>query len=509
MNSLEHANINLLFSDAERALIVDLSAKLTGSNLATASKLNSCMVNIQRRIEATHSKSLRDYLARLETSSEELGHFISAITIHTTSWFREMPHFEGLKKFAESFANKYVSHKSKATLRVLSAGCSTGEEAYTAGLVLEEVRQVHSHFEYVIEGWDVDPVSVAKANQAVFAIHSRAEIPQKWQKFLLIGTGKTSGYFTVDKDIRQRCSFRRRSLTTQKQSSEQQYDFIFCRNVLIYFSMEAVTEIIKIMSTLLRPEGLLCLGHSESIEAKNFNLEAQGHATYRAPGNRLTELSLIRSQPAPIKIVSTVSTQNNVKVPLQIRRRPALIVIGASTGGTEVLIKMLQNMPKPCPPIAVVQHIALSFGKAFAERLAQSAGLTLARPDHGAVLLPNHLYMAWDDYHITVKQRAGEYVLAIVRSELVHGVRPSVDILFQSVAKCRQNPIAAILLTGMGKDGASGLSELRSVGAMTFVQDEASSTVFGMPKEAIMRGAAGFIGNPQQIREQVNLILNL
>lgn len=509
MTSLDLTNMNMHFSEAERALIVDLSAKLTGSNLATASKLNSCMVNIQRRIDATQSKSLRDYLAKLEASSEELGHFISAITIHTTSWFREMPHFEGLKKFAESFVTKFASHKGKSTLRVLSAGCSTGEEAYTAGLVLEEVRLAHPHFDYAIEGWDVDPVSVAKANQAVFAIHSRAEIPQKWQKFLLIGTGRTTGLFTIDKEIRQRCSFRRRSLTAQKQNSEQPYDFIFCRNVLIYFSMEAVTDIIKIMSTLLRPDGLLCLGHSESIEAKTFNLEAQGHATYRAPGNRLTELSLLRSQPPPIRIIPTISAQSDVKAPLQIRRRPGLIVIGASTGGTEVLIKMLQNMPKPCPPVVVVQHIALSFGKAFAERLAVSAGLTLGRPDHGAALLPNHLYMAWDDYHITVKQRSSDFVLAIVRSGTVHGVRPSVDVLFQSVAKFRQVSVAAVLLTGMGKDGAAGLSELRSGGAMTFVQDEASSTVFGMPKEAIMRGAAGFIGNPDQIREQLNLLLSL
>lgn len=198
-----------------------------------------------------------------------------------------------------------------------------------------------------------------------------------------------------------------------------------------------------------------------------------------------------------------------MKVPLQVRRRPGIIVIGASTGGTEVLIKMLQSMPKPCPPVAVVQHIALSFEKAFAERLAQSAGLTLARPDHGVTLLPNHLYMAWDDYHITVKQRADEYALAIVRTNAVHGVRPSVDILFQSAAKCQHSPIAAILLTGMGKDGAAGLSDLRNGGAMTFVQDEASSTVFGMPREAILRGAAGFIGNPQQIRQQLNIILSL
>lgn len=508
MNYSESPLIANQFTDQERDIIVDLSAKLTGSNLATASKLNSCMVNILRRIEATESKSLRDYLARLEHSTEELGHFISAITIHTTSWFRESPHYEGLRRFAEAFVAKFSGHKGKATLRFLSAGCSTGEEAYTAGLVLEEVRQAHPGFDYVIEGWDIDPVSVAKANQAVFAIHSRTEIPQRWQKYLLVGTGRTTGFFTVDKEIRNRCSFRRRSLTAPKQSSDQPFDLIFCRNVLIYFSVESVNEIVKIMASLLRPEGLLCLGHSESIEAKNFSLEAQGHATYKAPGNRLTELSLVSTQPLPVK--TSVPIPKTSKSPLQIRRRPSLIVIGASTGGTEVLIKLLQNMPKPCPPIAVVQHIALAFCKPFAERLAQSAGLTLARPDHGAILLPNHLYMALDDYHIAVKERVDGYALAIVRSDLIHGVRPSVDVLFQSAAKCRNKaPVTAILLTGMGKDGAAGLLELRSTGAMTLVQDEQSSTVFGMPREAILRGAAGFVGDPVQIRQQLNLVLSL
>ncbi len=496
------------FSEQEKEMIIALSYRLTGSNLVTSSKINSCLVNTQRRMQSTNAATLQEYLTKVESSTDELGHFISALTIHTTSWFREMPHFEGLKRFADSFIASASGNRGKTTFRVLSAGCSTGEEAYSAALVLEELRQAHPNFDYLIEGWDVDPVSLAKAAQAVFSMQYRTEIPPRWQKFLLIGTGKTSGYFTVDKDIRQRCSFRRRSLTTTKQAQEQSYDLIFCRNVLIYFSVDAVNEIIRTMSSLLRPGGHLCLGHSESIEAKNFNLKALGHATYKVAVNEATVLQIVAAENK--NSAASMQIPAISKIPLQVRRRPGLIVIGASTGGTEVLIKMLQDMPKPCPPIAVVQHIALAFGKAFAERLAKSAGLTLAKPEHGTQLQPNHLYMAWDDYHIGVKPKNDGYCLEIIRKPYVHGVRPSVDILFQSAAKCRNHTaISAILLTGMGKDGAAGLGELRENGAMTLVQDEKSSTVFGMPREAILRGAAGFIGDPQQIRQQLNLVLSL
>lgn len=490
------------FSEKDRELIVELAFRLTGSSQKVQPKIEACLVNIRRRMEATQAKDLSEYLTMIDASAEEFAHFISAVTIHTTSWFREMPHFERLRHIATSAAEDFQEGKRNSGLRVLSAGSSSGEEGYSMALVFHEVRERFRDFNYSIEGWDVDPVSVGKANQAIYNLANRSEIPATMHRFLLIGSGKTKGLFTLDKEMRSRCTFKRRSLLAPRQNADMPYDIIFCRNVLIYFSPESVRSIITNLVSLLAPGGHLCLGHSESIDAGSFGLTALGNTTYRknqatiAPVKGVKETKAV-VETVPAKVRTPEATQ-------QTARRPDVILIGASTGGTEVLVKLLQDMPKPCPPIMVVQHIALAFARPFAERLATSAGLALGTPMTGTVLQENHLYMAWDDYHIGVKRRGNAYFIEIGKEGTMHGVRPSVDYLFQSAAKTAfHGSIAAVVLTGMGKDGALGLKALKDKGAMTFVQDEASSTVFGMPREAIMLGAAGFIGTPQAIREQL------
>lgn len=478
------------FSDGDRQLIVALTNRLTGASPETQPKLESSLVNIRRRMEVTQCKSLHEYLSIVEDSAEELAHFISAVTIHTTSWFREKPHFERLLQMANAAASEFQEGKRTQPFRVLSAGCSTGEEAYSMALVLEEVRLQGRGLDYVIEGWDVDPISVSRAKQAIYNANGLKEFPASARKFLCVGTGRTQGLFTFDKSLRDRCHFFRRSLLTSEGNKSADFDVIFCRNVLIYFNLETVKEIIERLVSRLKAEGHLCLGHSESIEASRYSLTALGNATYRKVTPIVQSKEKESPKRAPVKTGETP--------------RPELILIGASTGGTEVLIKLIQNLPQPCPPVMVVQHIALSFAKPFAERLAQSSGLTLARPEAGQAIVPNHLYMALGDYHIGLKYRGGVCYLTTSNNPPIHSVRPAVDFLFHSAAEAAKRlKVSAVILTGMGKDGGTGLAALRQSGATTYVQDEASSTVFGMPKEAIALGAADYIGNPDFIRERL------
>jgi two-component system chemotaxis response regulator CheB len=185
---------------------------------------------------------------------------------------------------------------------------------------------------------------------------------------------------------------------------------------------------------------------------------------------------------------------------------PELIALGSSTGGTEVLIKILENLPQPSPPVAVVQHIVTDFAADFAKRLAARSGLILGKMEDGEVIKPGHLYMALGDYHIGFRKSGGIMRLTINKTAAVSGHRPSVDFLFDSMslAKIRAT---AILLTGMGRDGASGMARLHEQGCYTMAQDQASSIVFGMPGEAIKLGAAEFVGNPRQIQEKIHQIL--
>lgn len=475
------------FSKSDRELVVSLSQRLTGSNPSTQPKIESCLANISRRMHATKSKDLKTYLGLLEFSTEELAHFISSVTIHTTSWFREMPHFDRLTQYVNHNHLKPSFLPSKKSIRVLSAGCSTGEEGYSMSLVLEEIKQRDPAFDYQIDGWDIDPVSVAKANQAIYHANAKREIPPQFYKFLMTGTGKAEGFITLDKPLRMRCSYKRRNLLDPKQKTDGLYDVIFCRNVLIYFNAETVQNIVRNLISFLNPNGLICLGHSESIDAKDLGLEALGNATYK-------KIQSLQTQAVKETRVVQKTTPSAID----------LILVGASTGGTEALMQVLRDMPRPCPPVVVVQHIAHAFAKPFAERLAAGAGLTLGIPMQATPLQQNHLYLPWDDAHLGLKKRGSLYYMEINHGPLIHSVRPSVDFLFNSAARgLDTSNIVAVLLTGMGKDGAAGLSTLKTYGARTLVQDEQSSAVFGMPREAIMLGAAEFVGNLSAIRERL------
>jgi len=181
---------------------------------------------------------------------------------------------------------------------------------------------------------------------------------------------------------------------------------------------------------------------------------------------------------------------------------PDLVLLGASTGGTEVLISMLANSPKDSPPVLVVQHITPNMAAAYAERLALASGLRLGEMKQDEVLRRGHLYIALNDYHIGVKRTGKGFRLQISHEPPISGHRPSVDFLFESAAgtgaKC-----AAAIMTGMGRDGADGMLSLKKSGSKTFAQSEVTCMVFGMPKEAIKLGAVDVVASPAEIASQI------
>lgn len=182
--------------------------------------------------------------------------------------------------------------------------------------------------------------------------------------------------------------------------------------------------------------------------------------------------------------------------------RPALIAVGASTGGVEALQLLLQNFPADCPPTVIVQHINGHFAEAVARRLDQQCApkVTIAEPD-----LPfkaGHVYLApGNDRHVQVRGSAAHPCARMRAEDKVSGHRPSVDVLFRTVAETMDGQAVGILLTGMGSDGAQGLLAMARAGATTIAQDEATCTVFGMPKAAIALGAAGLIAPIHRIAD--------
>jgi len=168
-----------------------------------------------------------------------------------------------------------------------------------------------------------------------------------------------------------------------------------------------------------------------------------------------------------------------------------LILLGASTGGTEALKEVLTHLPADMPPICVVQHIPAYFSLAFANRLNELCEFEVREAKPGDRLQPGLALVAPGGYHIVLKWVAGHYSIDLSTGPTVHHQRPAVDILFDSAVKAGAGPYSiAALMTGMGTDGAAGLLKLREAGSQTIAQNEESCVVFGMPREAIRLGAA-------------------
>lgn len=609
------------FSEGDIETIYELTEEITGTCQEGKFRKSILVNNVRRRMDHHGIQDLKEYLRLVKAEKSEADYLVSALTIHTTSWFREPKQYEIL----ERRISEGISTYRQRPLRVLCAACSTGEEVYSFALVLERLREFYTGFDYKIDGYDIDPVSVKVGEKGIYRTESGLkDISDPHKRFILVGNGKTEGFFTLTKGIRDRCKFGVRSLK-DKIAATEIYDIVICRNVLIYFKTDEAQSIVKDLVAQMDESGMFITGTSEAVVAAGLDLTNLGSSCFVRKGkeklidkDRRRKCLIIEDSPidraimkrqfekygldsslvesaedatiylnthkvdiitldlhlpkqsgfewlkeqrqkslktpvviisgalpheaqkvldalgegaqdyfnknelrksareiverleaivhhnvvsggkSPIKTVAAKKSKKNV--------RPDLILIGASTGGTEALVQVLLNMPSDCPPVLVVQHIAQHFSHAFYERLAKTSNLKMVKPADHLQLSPGHLYMSDGDYHIGVSGTGGIYRLRI-GTAMSYGVhRPSVDYLFKSACRVEGN-ITAVLLTGMGKDGARGLFELHKKGALTFCQDEASCVVYGMPKEAIQLGAAKVIGNLSDIRK--GLLSNL
>ncbi|MFW6289060.1 MAG: protein-glutamate methylesterase/protein-glutamine glutaminase [Spirochaetota bacterium] len=167
-----------------------------------------------------------------------------------------------------------------------------------------------------------------------------------------------------------------------------------------------------------------------------------------------------------------------------------VVVVGASTGGTEAIREFLEVMPADAPGIVIVQHMPEHFTRAFAKRLDGLCRMTVKEAEDGDAVLRGRALIAPGNRHTMLTRSGAQYKVRVVDGELVNRHRPSVDVLFRSAARWAGRNALGIIMTGMGDDGADGLVEMRQAGSLTYAQDEASCVVFGMPREAIERGGA-------------------
>lgn len=191
--------------------------------------------------------------------------------------------------------------------------------------------------------------------------------------------------------------------------------------------------------------------------------------------------------------VKKLSNNASVKQQSIITGTEKIIAIGASTGGTTAIKHFLESMPADAPATVITQHMPPGFTKTFAQRLNASCSVNVTEAQGGERLLPGHVYIAPGDIHLGIERSGADYRTVLIDSERVSGHKPSVDVLFESVSTAAGKNAIGIIMTGMGRDGASGLLKMKQAGAYTLAQDEASCVIFGMPKEAIKLEAANEI----------------
>jgi len=197
----------------------------------------------------------------------------------------------------------------------------------------------------------------------------------------------------------------------------------------------------------------------------------------------------------PISMAKDVAVKQSADAVIESRKALSnfkttdkLIAIGASTGGTEAIKDVLMGMPAAAPGIVITQHIPEQFSAPFAMRMDRATAMTVCEASDGQQILPGHVYIAPGKYHLLVERSGARYICRLNDGPPVNRHKPSVDVLFRSVAQNVGCNAISVLLTGMGDDGAKGMLEMREAGAPTIAQDEKTSVVWGMPGEAVKLG---------------------
>jgi two-component system chemotaxis response regulator CheB len=180
-----------------------------------------------------------------------------------------------------------------------------------------------------------------------------------------------------------------------------------------------------------------------------------------------------------------------------------VIAMAASTGGTEALRHILVNLPPTVPGVVVVQHMPPNFTKAFAQRLNKLCRLEVSEARNGDSVVTGRVLIAAGNGHLLLKRSGARYYVSVKDGPLVNHQRPSADVLFKSTAENAGANALGVILTGMGADGARGLLQMREAGAITIAQDEQSCVIYGMPKEAVKRGAASKVVSLERIPREI------
>ncbi|MBJ6749665.1 protein-glutamate methylesterase/protein-glutamine glutaminase [Geomonas anaerohicana] len=221
---------------------------------------------------------------------------------------------------------------------------------------------------------------------------------------------------------------------------------------------------------------------------------------------RLRRVSAVPHQVAPKLTADVIMEKPKSQAMMQTTEK--VVVVGASTGGTEALRTFLESLPADCPGIVIVQHMPEGFTRAFSQRLDGLCRITVKEAENNDTVVRGRALIAPGNHHLLLKRSGARYYVEVKDGPLVSRHRPSVDVLFRSAARYAGKNAVGVIMTGMGDDGAHGMLEMKQAGALNIAQDEASCIVFGMPNEAIKLGGVDYIRPLDAISREVIKLCN-
>lgn len=442
----------------EFSQLQDLIYKYSGIKIEAHQK-EYLEYKIKERLEQTGKKDFLEYFLFLQKNKNERQEVINLITTNETYFFREKKHFEFLK-------NEIIPKIKYDTFLCWSAASSIGAEAYSIAMVLESY--LSSYKNYKIVASDINSDVLSFATKGIYPLRFANKIPKSYLKeYCQRGKNNFEGYFKVRDKLKANIVFRQVNLFESIDPEVGKFDLIFLRNMILYFEDDEKKTIINNVLKHLKDGGYIFMGHSESL-------------------SRITD-KVVQVSPSIYKKLPKFEEKG-------FRPISKVIGIGSSMGGLQVIKDTLQKLKYNTPPILISQHMSKDILPQLLENLSPLCEMYLKIAQNGEHLQYGHVYFAPYSKHLSIKKISkGVYELVVSDGEKVSNHKPSIDVMFHSMAVEAQKDANGFILSGMGNDGVNGILEIEKNGGNTFAQDEQSSDVFGMSKLAIQKGVSKVI----------------
>ena len=409
---------------------------------------------LKRRINELGLNSFTEYRELVESTQHEQQHFFNLVTNNKTHFFRERIQLDYL--YETLFPQLEQQCKKDRRIRVWSAACSTGEEAYTLAMLLNDY--FGDEWDIKVLASDINTEVLFKAKHGKYHKKQASEInPHFFNRYLTSVEG--SDKISIVPEIRSIVQFRQINLASNSFSLiKTRFDLILCRNVAIYFTSDTIKRLLGHFHKMLNEHGSLVLGIAESLNVPIQFFKKHRFNTYSPTYQAMS-------------------------------RRTPLIAIGGSTGAVQTTEHLLRQLPIDTPGIVVAIHMPHGHSENFAKRLDRHVSMRVREAKSGDAVIHGRVLISPGDKNITIIENgSGEYVVELDQEQQMF--TPSVNQLFRSISEVAKENAVGVLLTGMGDDGAEGMLQMRTCGARTITQDKESSIVFGMPKAAIEQGAS-------------------